>query len=90
MVSPEQLGERYLTVYHRMSLAVAEGTTITSPARPMRSHVQDEPGGRAQPGGGARAQVSLLVQLLRVTAPGEVAVQCTARLLAAVACPAVP
>jgi hypothetical protein len=33
MVSPEQLGEQYLTVYHRMRLAVEEGMSVTRPGR---------------------------------------------------------
>jgi hypothetical protein len=33
MVSPEQLGEQYLTVYHRRGRAVEEGMNATRPGR---------------------------------------------------------
>lgn len=51
-------------------------------------HVQDEPGGRAQAGAGARADELLLVELLLVAAAGEVGMQRAAWPTAAVLDPA--
>src|SRR5580704_18292265 len=88
-LGPDPGGHRRRQRITRPSVARRPPTPVSRRTATLR-HVQDEAGGGAEGGQGLRPDVLLLVQLLAVTAAGEVGVRGAARAVGAVPGAAVP